>query len=87
MPSSPAGPNILEETPIKPRQKNVAASMDHYVTVTPVKKGMPDNRGAITASVGGMEVNEAARSSEKNPRRKMTVFERLGWDDDYDELA
>ncbi|KAI1165325.1 DNA replication regulator SLD3-domain-containing protein [Nemania serpens] len=87
MPSSPAGPNILEETPIKPRQRNVATSMDHYVTVTPVKKGTPHNRGAITASVGRMEVNEAARSSEENPRRKMTVFERLGWDDDYDELA
>lgn len=85
MPSSPAGPNILEETPIKIRQKNVAASMDRYVTVTPVKKGIP-GRGGNACAVG-MEVNEAAHSKEMNTGRKLTVFERLGWDDDYDELA
>ncbi|KAI1112828.1 DNA replication regulator SLD3-domain-containing protein [Nemania sp. NC0429] len=84
-PSSPERPNILEETPIKLRQKNVATSMDHYVTVTPVKKGK-SSKSAI-ASVNGLEGHEAAQGDEKNPRRKMTIFERLGWDDDYDELA
>ncbi|KAI1129555.1 DNA replication regulator SLD3-domain-containing protein [Nemania abortiva] len=85
MPSSPAGPNILEETPMKARQNNVITSMDHYVTVTPVKKGMSGN--GATAPVGGAGVNDAGNDNENNPRRKMTIFERLGWDNDYDDLA
>ncbi|KAI0098653.1 DNA replication regulator SLD3-domain-containing protein [Nemania sp. FL0031] len=84
MPSSPVGPNILEETPMKSRQNNVIASMDHYVTVTPVKKGMSSN--GATAPAGGAGVNgDAGHDNENNPRRKMTIFERLGWDNDYDD--
>ncbi|KAJ8127029.1 hypothetical protein O1611_g6606 [Lasiodiplodia mahajangana] len=85
MPSSPAGPNILEETPMKARQNNVITSIDHYVTVTPVKKGMSGN--GATAPVGGAGLNDGENDNENNPRRKMTIFERLGWDDDYDDLA
>ncbi|KAI0868910.1 DNA replication regulator SLD3-domain-containing protein [Hypoxylon argillaceum] len=86
MPSSPAGPTILEETPMKSRQNNVITSMDHFVTVTPVKKGIPSNNA--TASAGGAGVNGGAdQDGENNPGRKMTIFERLGWDNDYDDLV
>lgn len=83
MPLSPGGPNILAETPIKPRQNNAAGSMDHYVTVTPIKKGIQDNGSAIS----GGSTKVADDGAIKNSKKEMTIYERLGWDDDYDDLA
>ncbi|KAI0906112.1 DNA replication regulator SLD3-domain-containing protein [Ustulina deusta] len=85
MPPSPGGFNVLAETPVKPPQNNVNASLDHYVTVTPVKKRILGNSAAV--SVGMTKTKEARDNTENNPGRKMTIFERLGWDDDYDDLA
>ncbi|KAI8954394.1 DNA replication regulator SLD3-domain-containing protein [Xylaria longipes] len=76
MPPSPGGLNVLAETPVKLRQNNTLASMDNYVTVTPVKKS------GVAIPVAGTEVDD----TENNPTRKLTIFERLGWDD-YDDLA
>ncbi|KAJ2974084.1 hypothetical protein NUW58_g8771 [Xylaria curta] len=79
MPPSPGRPKVLAETPIKVRQNNVIASMDDYVTVTPVKK-----IGTRDGSLDGTSINGAGHN-ENNPK-KMTIFERFGWDD-YDDLA
>ncbi|KAI1753892.1 DNA replication regulator SLD3-domain-containing protein [Xylaria castorea] len=81
MPPSPARLNVLAKTPVKLRQDNLMASMDNYITVTPVKKSILDNGGG-DVPVAGIEVNDA----ENNPAKKRTIFERLGWDD-YDDLA
>ncbi|KAI1741322.1 DNA replication regulator SLD3-domain-containing protein [Xylaria scruposa] len=81
MPPSPGGLNILAETPVKPRQNNLMASMDNYVTVTPIKKSILDN-GSGDIPIVGTGVNDG----DKKPAKKMSIFERLGWDD-YDELA
>ncbi|KAI0454805.1 DNA replication regulator SLD3-domain-containing protein [Xylaria acuta] len=83
MPSSPGGLNILAETPVKLRQ-NAMTSMDNYITVTPIKKRLPGNSGDVP--LAGTEANDAGYNNENNPGRKMTIFERLGWDD-YDDLA
>ncbi|KAI0186867.1 DNA replication regulator SLD3-domain-containing protein [Xylaria flabelliformis] len=81
MPPSPGELNVLAETPVKLRQNNLMASMDNYVTVTPIKKSILDNgSGDIRAVV--TEVN----GGDSKPAKKMSIFERLGWDD-YDELA
>ncbi|KAI1825494.1 DNA replication regulator SLD3-domain-containing protein [Xylaria intraflava] len=70
LPSSPSGPEILAETPIKARQSKPMTSTGPYITVTPMKKITP-------------QTNE----EETNPKKKMTIFERLGWDDEYDDLV
>lgn len=67
MPLSPGGPNILAETPVKPRQNNAAASMDHYVTVTPIKKGIRDNSSAVSG--GGAKVNDAGIITKNGKKR------------------
>ncbi|KAI1174912.1 DNA replication regulator SLD3-domain-containing protein [Nemania sp. FL0916] len=84
MPSSPTGFNILDETPIKPRQNNTINSMDHYVTVTPMKKGATTTSGATSA--GKTEARDADHDNENIPKKKMTIFEKLGWDDDYGDV-
>ncbi|KAI0538291.1 DNA replication regulator SLD3-domain-containing protein [Xylaria digitata] len=83
LPPTPSRSNILTETPIKPRRNHVNASMDHYVTVTPVKSRILDNGGAVSADA--IKTNDA-NNDENKPERKMTIFERLGWDDDYDDI-
>ncbi|KAI0442987.1 DNA replication regulator SLD3-domain-containing protein [Xylaria telfairii] len=80
IPPSPGGLSVLAETPVKLRQNNAKASMDNYVIVTPVKKRLSGN--AVDAPVAKTKVNDI----ENNPTKKMSIFERLGWDD-YDDLA
>ncbi|KAI1363976.1 DNA replication regulator SLD3-domain-containing protein [Xylaria arbuscula] len=72
MPTSPAAINILAETPVKPQQNNLSTSIDHYITVTPVKT---------------KKDNSVKDNIENKPGKKMTIFERLGWDDNYDDIA
>ncbi|KAI0406785.1 DNA replication regulator SLD3-domain-containing protein [Xylaria palmicola] len=83
MPLSPAGHKILAETPIKLRQNNSMASIDHYITVTPVKKRILGKSDDVSA--GGIEASDTECGNENNPGRKLTIFERLGWDE-YDDL-
>lgn len=80
IPPSPGGVSVLAETPVKLRQNNAMASMDNYVIVTPVKKRLSGNGGDVP--VAKTKVND----TENNPAKKMSIFERLGWDD-YDDLA
>ncbi|GAP82985.1 putative DNA replication regulator Sld3 [Rosellinia necatrix] len=84
IPPSPGSISILGETPVKARQNNAMTTMDHYVTVTPVKKGTRTNSSTI--SIKEPEVNNTKRDNTNTLKKKMTIFERLGWDDDYDEL-
>ncbi|KAI0427728.1 DNA replication regulator SLD3-domain-containing protein [Xylaria sp. FL1042] len=84
MAPSPGRYSVLAETPVKP-QNNVIASMDDYVTVTPIKRRMLDNGATVAVSV--TETNDSRNNIENRTGRKMTIFERLGWDDDYDDLA
>ncbi|KAI8629176.1 DNA replication regulator SLD3-domain-containing protein [Xylariaceae sp. FL1651] len=79
MPSSPRGPSILAETPIKPRKSSTSASIDRYVTVTPIKRTLSKGQ---TVPVDG-----AGISKGKENGVKMTIFERLGWNDDDDDLV
>ncbi|KAI1425475.1 DNA replication regulator SLD3-domain-containing protein [Xylaria sp. FL1777] len=81
MPTSPGALNVLAETPVKPPHKNTMASMDHYITVTPAKRRILDKDGAVSVDMAQTD------NIENNTGRKMTIFERLGWDDDYDDLA
>ena len=86
MPPSPEAINILAETPLKPPHGNPTTSIDRYVTVTPVKKRVLGNSGSVSAGVPTTN-NSVKDNIENNPGKKMTIFERLGWDDDYDDLA
>ncbi|KAI0478246.1 DNA replication regulator SLD3-domain-containing protein [Xylaria cf. heliscus] len=79
IPPSPGGLSVLAETPVKPRQSNAKTTMDNYITVTPIKKSLGHSG---STPVAGPKANDA----ENNPTRKLTIFERLGWDD-YDDLA
>ncbi|KAI5920668.1 DNA replication regulator SLD3-domain-containing protein [Camillea tinctor] len=74
MPSSP-GAGDLAATPVKPRYG--AGSLDSFVTVTPVKRRVPD--AAVTPSAPPLE------KAKENGGEKMSIFQRLGWDD-YDDL-
>ncbi|KAK5635176.1 hypothetical protein RRF57_010888 [Xylaria bambusicola] len=86
MPPSPGEANVLTETPVKPLQNNPIVPMDYYVTVTPLKKTTLSNSDGVSVNV--TKTNENAKDNiENNPVKKMTIFERLGWDDDYDDLA
>ncbi|KAK6078155.1 hypothetical protein SCUP234_05481 [Seiridium cupressi] len=76
MPSSPGGG--LAETPVKRPRLVTRGSLEGFVTVTPVKKRVVDN--TVTAPA------QPRLASEKQPIRKMSLYEKLGWDDDYDDL-
>ncbi|RYO77545.1 hypothetical protein DL762_009188 [Monosporascus cannonballus] len=90
MPSSPGG---LAETPRKPR-----SVPKDSVAATPVKAAVVDGVGAgggsavAVARTGDSDAaaNGAAvvakQEKEKNARR-VSIYERLGWDDDSDELG
>ncbi|KAI1308067.1 DNA replication regulator SLD3-domain-containing protein [Xylaria venustula] len=73
--------SVLAETPVKPHN-NLVTSMDQYITVTPLKKRILDKGAA-----GIAEPHTPSENIENRPGGKMTIFERLGWDDDYDDLA
>ncbi|KAI0966566.1 DNA replication regulator SLD3-domain-containing protein [Xylaria arbuscula] len=81
IPPSSGESNVLAETPVKPHN-NFIASMDQYITVTPLKKRISDKDAA-----GMAEPQTPSENIENRPGKKMTIFERLGWDDDYDDLA
>ncbi|KAI2624787.1 DNA replication regulator SLD3-domain-containing protein [Xylaria nigripes] len=83
----PPSPNVLAETPLKSRPSQVITSMTHYVTVTPAKTRIPDNGDTYTTPINRPGMNDAGHHNEINPKKKMTIFERLGWTDDYDDLA
>ncbi|KAI0202381.1 DNA replication regulator SLD3-domain-containing protein [Astrocystis sublimbata] len=95
---------ILAETPVKKmRGQNTntntnastrnggVASMDTFVTVTPVKKSVDVDvdRGRSPPGVEndhGKGGGGGDGDMNMNKPRKMTIFEHLGWDD-YDDLA
>ncbi|TGJ80491.1 hypothetical protein E0Z10_g8271 [Xylaria hypoxylon] len=85
IPPTPSRSNILTETPVKPRQNNAIASMDHYVTVTPMKSRILDKGGVVP--VDAIEADDNTKDNENRPEKKMSIFERLGWDDDYDDIV
>ncbi|RYP74257.1 hypothetical protein DL770_007638 [Monosporascus sp. CRB-9-2] len=87
MPSSPGG---LAETPRKPRsvpQDSVAA--------TPVKAAVVGGVGAVAVARTGDDdaaVNRAVAvakqgKEKENNARRVSIYEKLGWDDDSDELG
>ncbi|KAI2617631.1 DNA replication regulator SLD3-domain-containing protein [Hypomontagnella submonticulosa] len=77
MPSSPI--NGLTETPLKPRV--VAAPMDGLIASTPAKRRALDKDTTIG------NIGKPAITNGEEPPRKLSIFERLGWDDDFDELS
>ncbi|KAI1433303.1 DNA replication regulator SLD3-domain-containing protein [Xylaria sp. CBS 124048] len=84
-PSSPAGLDVLAETPIKARRGKPITSMTNYVTVTPVKKMMPGNEDTIAKDQ--RETKVTGHDKEEIPKKKVSIFERLGWDDYSDDLV
>ncbi|KAI1265750.1 DNA replication regulator SLD3-domain-containing protein [Xylariaceae sp. FL1019] len=78
----PSSPRLtLTATPMKVRQNGVFQHMDHYVTVTPVKRRLSDS---VPVSTAGK--NENTEPLPEAERATKTVYQRLGWDD-YDDLA
>lgn len=75
MPSSPGG---CIETPVKRPRLVQRGSLEGFVTVTPAKKRVVDNVFTTPA--------QPKLAQTQEPVRKMSIFEKLGWDDDYDEL-
>ncbi|KAH9904145.1 DNA replication regulator SLD3-domain-containing protein [Xylariomycetidae sp. FL2044] len=82
MSSSPNGG--LTDTPMKPRC--AAGSLEAFVTVTPAKKRVLDRGTAITVEKEDAVAPMAAKSAGgKGERGKTTIFDRLGWNDEYDD--
>ncbi|KAH6648451.1 DNA replication regulator SLD3-domain-containing protein [Truncatella angustata] len=77
MPSSPHGG--VAETPLKKQSLNRPGSLEGFVTVTPVKKRTVNNVVATPAQPKLVQEKESAA-------RRLSIYERLGWDDDYDDL-
>ncbi|KAI1499294.1 DNA replication regulator SLD3-domain-containing protein [Biscogniauxia marginata] len=84
MPSSPGGVELLAETPVKPRYGG--GSLDQFVTVTPAKNRssdkVKDNPSATSKNARG---DGDADVGKENDEKKISIFQRLGWDD-YDDL-
>jgi DNA replication regulator SLD3 len=76
IPSSPG--RALAETPVKRPRLIGRGSLEGFVTVTPAKKRLVDNIVAAPA--------QPKLVSEKKPSRRSSIYEKLGWDDDYDDL-
>jgi len=82
--SSPGKVDVLVATPIKPRANSLMTPMDTYVTLTPAK--LQDKEQVLPTSVP--DARDAGYSNQNNNLgKKLTIFERLGWDDDIDDLA
>ncbi|RYO98531.1 hypothetical protein DL764_007066 [Monosporascus ibericus] len=89
MPTSPGG---LAETPRKPRSDpldSVAATPVKATVVSGVRAG-----GGSTAAVPRPGDNNAAANGavvvakeKENNARRVSIYEKLGWDDDSDELG
>lgn len=73
MPSTPARRGGIAETPVK----RARVSLENFVTVTPANKRVVDDVGAA----------ENVAAKEKERARQMSIYEKLGWDDDEDDLA
>ncbi|KAI1334797.1 DNA replication regulator SLD3-domain-containing protein [Xylariaceae sp. FL0016] len=88
MPSSPGGFE-LAETPMKPRYGAMVGSLDGFVTVTPAKKRVVDIDSTVASGAGNAmdELGLLEIGNDKVPGKKLSIFERLGWDDDYDDLG
>lgn len=78
MPSSPD--NGLTETPVKPRAAPIP--LEGLVAATPTKRRTLSN-GTNIANSGKV----SAEDGKENLGRRQSIFERLGWDDDFDDLA
>ncbi|KAI1635174.1 DNA replication regulator SLD3-domain-containing protein [Biscogniauxia mediterranea] len=78
MPSSPGGGDLLAATPVKPPRYG-SGSLDSFVTVTPAK------RRAVPAAVTPSGPENAKEKEKENGGEKLSIFQRLGWDD-YDDL-
>lgn len=76
MHSPPGG--CLAETPVKRPRFTQRGSLEGFVTVTPVKKRVVNNVVATLA--------QPKLFQEQQSTRKPSIFEKLGWNDDYDEL-
>ncbi|OTB05520.1 hypothetical protein M426DRAFT_319793 [Hypoxylon sp. CI-4A] len=78
MPQSPE--DELTETPVKPRA--VPLPLEDVVAVTPSKRRL------LEKDMSAM--NSLKRPTSKDgeePKKQSSIYERLGWDDDFDELA
>ncbi|KAI0177146.1 DNA replication regulator SLD3-domain-containing protein [Pestalotiopsis sp. NC0098] len=78
MPSSPG--DRLAETPVKRPRLGKTGSLEGYVTVTPVK-----NRGT-DVDIEAPDVPKLHLEKDQKQTRTMSLYERLGWDDDFDDL-
>ncbi|XXG98129.1 hypothetical protein Hte_004450 [Hypoxylon texense] len=78
IPSSPD--NGLTETPVKSRAPPVP--LEGLVAATPTKRRILSN-GSNIANTGKV----STEAGKENPERRQSIFERLGWDDDFDDLA
>ncbi|KAI1657079.1 DNA replication regulator SLD3-domain-containing protein [Daldinia decipiens] len=78
MPSSP--PGALAETPVKPRTAPIP--LKGLVAATPIKRRILDKDVANIA-----DTRNSTTENVKEPERRVSIFERLGWDDDFDELG
>ncbi|KAI0882809.1 DNA replication regulator SLD3-domain-containing protein [Annulohypoxylon maeteangense] len=67
----------LTETPIKPRA--VPIPSDGIVAGTPTKRRILESTAANNSS--------NTKNPTAEPARKLSIYERLGWDDDLDELG
>lgn len=77
MPSSPG--DRLAETPVKRPRLGQMGSLEGFVTVTPVKSRGMDSDAAITSA-------PKLQLEKPSATRTMSLYERLGWDDDFDDL-
>ncbi|KAI1376918.1 DNA replication regulator SLD3-domain-containing protein [Hypoxylon crocopeplum] len=78
MPTSPV--NELTETPIKPRA--TLAAFDRHIETTPSKRRIFGKDATSIANA-----RKGAAQDENEPKRNLSIFARLGWDDDSDELS
>ncbi|OTB19710.1 hypothetical protein K445DRAFT_313495 [Daldinia sp. EC12] len=78
MPSSP--PGALAETPVKPRTTPIP--LKGLVATTPTKRRILDKD-----VVNIVDTRNSKTEIAREPERKVSIFERLGWDDDFDELG
>ncbi|KAI5865118.1 DNA replication regulator SLD3-domain-containing protein [Durotheca rogersii] len=76
MPTSPI--DEITETPIKPRPPPV--SSERLIAVTPIRRVSNQSRAFA-------ESPTAMAKDRGDQRGKLSIFERLGWDDDLDELG
>ncbi|KAI1105191.1 DNA replication regulator SLD3-domain-containing protein [Jackrogersella minutella] len=74
------GLDELTETPVKPRPMPIPLKgPDDPVMATPTKRRILDSTTANFSKV--------TSEKGKTPERKLSIYERLGWDDDLDELG